>query len=409
MPRRDTSCFNAARRLTAAIAEMGVAPRLYLLTRNAQPVGEGDRANPAHAVLWGLGRTLALEHPEIWGGVIDVDESVPDGLAARYVGERGHGADDEDQVVYRAGIRRVPRLHRGYPPSTAPAEFVQGQQPSGHRRDRQHRTAPDPAARRHGRRHHRRGVAQSRFAPRRVGRPPVGDRHDVGDGGRRCGGRVRDERAVRPLRRRPSTAGRHLSGGLRRRPGDVARHDERRRHRDVPAEARRGVAVAPAVAASPGAPVRAVLVDLRTDRLALAGALHGDDHLPGHLRLRAPSGRASGHRDQLGTVEVVDRQPIRGGTPGDSRLGSRADGRRGRHPGAAVAHRPRCPGPVDHRRRRLGRLATAYRTRAALHIVDDLLPTDSERATVRRRAAPSSGMRCAMPNRRGVASFWSIT
>ena len=43
-------------------------PRLFLLTRNAQPVGEGDRANPAHAVLWGLGRTLALEHPEIWGG-----------------------------------------------------------------------------------------------------------------------------------------------------------------------------------------------------------------------------------------------------------------------------------------------------------------------------------------------------
>ena len=48
-----------------------------MLTRNAQPVAEGDRANPAHAVLWGLGRTLALEHPEIWGAVIDVDESVP--------------------------------------------------------------------------------------------------------------------------------------------------------------------------------------------------------------------------------------------------------------------------------------------------------------------------------------------
>ena len=81
--------FNAARRLTAAIAEMGVAPRLYLLTRNAQPVSEGDRANPAHAVLWGLGRTLALEHPEFWGRVIDIDESVPDGLAASL--RRGRG------------------------------------------------------------------------------------------------------------------------------------------------------------------------------------------------------------------------------------------------------------------------------------------------------------------------------
>ena len=84
---------------------------LFLLTRNAQPVGEGDRANPAHAVLWGLGRTLALEHPEIWGGVIDVDESVPAGLAARYVLDEARSGDGEDQVVYRAGS----------PPCAAPA------------------------------------------------------------------------------------------------------------------------------------------------------------------------------------------------------------------------------------------------------------------------------------------------
>ena len=110
--------FNAARRLTASVAAMAISqpPRLFLLTRNAQPVGEGDRANPAHAVLWGLGRTLALEHPEIWGGIIDVDESVPAGLAARYVVAEAHGGDGEDQVVYRAGMRRVPRLQRGYPP-----------------------------------------------------------------------------------------------------------------------------------------------------------------------------------------------------------------------------------------------------------------------------------------------------
>ncbi|BBX45815.1 phthiocerol type I polyketide synthase PpsB [Mycobacterium cookii] len=113
--------FNAARRLSAAIADMGVAPRLYLLSRNAQPVSEGDRGNPAHAVLWGLGRTLALEHPEFWGGVIDVDESVPDGVVARYVVDEARADDGEDQVVYRAGQRRVPRLHKGYPPATEPA------------------------------------------------------------------------------------------------------------------------------------------------------------------------------------------------------------------------------------------------------------------------------------------------
>ncbi|MFG1935381.1 SDR family NAD(P)-dependent oxidoreductase [Mycobacterium sp. NPDC048908] len=114
--------FNSARRLMAAVAAMSLPPRLYLLTRNGQPVHEGDRANPAHAVLWGLGRTAALEHPEMWGGIIDVDASVPEGVAARYVLDEARGGD-EDQVVYRAGTRRVPRLGKGLPPSTSPVEL----------------------------------------------------------------------------------------------------------------------------------------------------------------------------------------------------------------------------------------------------------------------------------------------
>jgi phthiocerol/phenolphthiocerol synthesis type-I polyketide synthase B len=115
--------FNAARRLTAAVAAMGFPPRLFMLTRNAQPIGDGDRADPTHAVLWGFGRTLALEHPEIWGGIIDVDESMPAGLAAKYVLAEADGGDGEDQVVYRAGTRRVPRLQRGYPSPVSPVEL----------------------------------------------------------------------------------------------------------------------------------------------------------------------------------------------------------------------------------------------------------------------------------------------
>jgi phthiocerol/phenolphthiocerol synthesis type-I polyketide synthase B len=118
--------FNAARRLTtalAAMAETSQPPRIFLLTRNAQPISEGDRANPAHAVLWGWGRTLALEHPEFWGGVVDVDESVPAELAARYVLAEACSGEGEDQVVYRAGVRRVPRLHRANPPSTSTVEL----------------------------------------------------------------------------------------------------------------------------------------------------------------------------------------------------------------------------------------------------------------------------------------------
>ena len=74
-------------------------------------------------MLWGLGRSLALEHPEIWGGVIDLDDSMPAELAVRQVLAAAGGADEEDQVVYRSGARHVPRLQRRTPPAGSPVKL----------------------------------------------------------------------------------------------------------------------------------------------------------------------------------------------------------------------------------------------------------------------------------------------
>ncbi len=119
-PAAAARVFNAARTLIVAMAARPVPPTLTVLTRNAQPIDVGDRSNPAHAVLWGLGRTLALEHPEVWGRIIDVDESVPARLAASWVLNESNGGESEDQVLYRAGIRRVARLRH----TTTPAAPV---------------------------------------------------------------------------------------------------------------------------------------------------------------------------------------------------------------------------------------------------------------------------------------------
>lgn len=116
--------FEAGRALASAAASASTPPKLYLLTRNAQPVTEGDRANPAQAVLWGLGRTLALEHPEIWGAVIDADESVPPVVAARWLLVEAHQGDGEDQIVYRGGKRLVARLMHALPPAPVGAETL---------------------------------------------------------------------------------------------------------------------------------------------------------------------------------------------------------------------------------------------------------------------------------------------
>ena len=115
--------FNAVRRLLAVLTEMPEPPRLMILTRNGQPIQDGDRADPAHALLWGMARTIRLEHPEIWAGIVDVDESAPAELVAGILAAEAAGAGDDDQAVHRRGLRHVPRLQRSTAPAVALTRF----------------------------------------------------------------------------------------------------------------------------------------------------------------------------------------------------------------------------------------------------------------------------------------------
>src|SRR5690606_33869405 len=54
--------------------------RVHLITVHAQPVGDRE-VDPGAAALWGFGRTVALEHRERWGQMIDLG-SVQDLSAA---------------------------------------------------------------------------------------------------------------------------------------------------------------------------------------------------------------------------------------------------------------------------------------------------------------------------------------
>ena len=97
-------------RLVQALARRHAPARLYLVTRGAQAVGAAPEVSPAQAALWGLGRTVALEHPELACVRVDLDPGgAPD--AAALAAEVGAG-DGEDQVAYRGGKRFVARLGR---------------------------------------------------------------------------------------------------------------------------------------------------------------------------------------------------------------------------------------------------------------------------------------------------------
>ena len=89
-------------------------PRLWMVTRSAQPAGEEVLPlDIAQAPLWGLGRVIAQEHPLFWGGLMDLElrSSAPED-AAHQLWKEISTPDGEDQLAFRQGRRYAGRLIR---------------------------------------------------------------------------------------------------------------------------------------------------------------------------------------------------------------------------------------------------------------------------------------------------------
>ncbi|MEM9491302.1 MAG: SDR family NAD(P)-dependent oxidoreductase, partial [Myxococcota bacterium] len=110
--------------LVQALAKHGMAPTLWLISRHAQAVAEsereptlGDSTDEAEALacvqapLWGLGRVIAIEQPELSCRLLDLG-SHDAGASARSIGAELNARADENQIAYRLGRRFVPRLAR---------------------------------------------------------------------------------------------------------------------------------------------------------------------------------------------------------------------------------------------------------------------------------------------------------
>ncbi|MFI2779946.1 type I polyketide synthase, partial [Streptomyces sp. ALB3] len=104
--------------LVQAMDDAGMTAPLWCLTRGAVSVGRSDgTVRPVQAQIWGLGRVAALEHPQCWGGLLDLpevlDERAVGRVCAALAGVDGADADgDEDQIAVRASGVYVRRLVR---------------------------------------------------------------------------------------------------------------------------------------------------------------------------------------------------------------------------------------------------------------------------------------------------------
>ena len=121
--------FDACTAALAAVQALARRPaggRLWLATRGAVALGASDAIAPAAAPLWGLGRSIALEWPQHWGGLVDLDPAADDTANVTALLDALAAADGEDQVAVRAGAAHVARVGARPLPARATLDLSQG-------------------------------------------------------------------------------------------------------------------------------------------------------------------------------------------------------------------------------------------------------------------------------------------
>jgi acyl transferase domain-containing protein/aryl carrier-like protein len=98
--------------------------RVFVVTRGAQAAGSAISPEAVwQTPLWGIGRTIAAEHPDLWGGLVDVDpeDNEPDSAARLAAHLLSHS--QEDQVAIRGGRLFGARLNRRPAPPDSKITF----------------------------------------------------------------------------------------------------------------------------------------------------------------------------------------------------------------------------------------------------------------------------------------------
>jgi acyl transferase domain-containing protein/acyl-CoA synthetase (AMP-forming)/AMP-acid ligase II/acyl carrier protein len=112
--------FSSVAMLQGLLDQTAPPARIWLVTRRAQAVrGAPSDSGLLQSPVWGIGKTLALEHPERWGGLIDLDDETPDVCATQLAAEVGDRdrSEREDHVAFRGARRLVARVVRATEPT----------------------------------------------------------------------------------------------------------------------------------------------------------------------------------------------------------------------------------------------------------------------------------------------------
>ncbi|MBI5768908.1 MAG: thioester reductase domain-containing protein [Verrucomicrobia bacterium] len=107
--------------LVQTLAALSRRPRLWVVTRGAQAVpGDHDPISGGAAAAIGLGRIVAVEHPELRAVLVDLDPAAPAGEDAALEAEL-LATGDENQIALRGPRRLAARFVPAPPPAAGPA------------------------------------------------------------------------------------------------------------------------------------------------------------------------------------------------------------------------------------------------------------------------------------------------
>lgn len=115
-----------AAEIAAGLSESGADARLWIVTRGSQAArGPVTEAGVFQGALWGMARGIEIEHPEIWGGLVDLDPSSGLHEAGMLAMDILSDGEVTDQVAYRGAERWVCRLVKeNIPPQLIEAPVI---------------------------------------------------------------------------------------------------------------------------------------------------------------------------------------------------------------------------------------------------------------------------------------------
>ena len=113
LPEGPEAPYLPVRALQALLkAELGTPPRLWVVSRGAQAADprRQQRLSIDQSAAWGASRVVGEEHPDLWGGLIDLDPQASATGDASLVVRHVFAADGEDQIAIRGDRQFVLRL-----------------------------------------------------------------------------------------------------------------------------------------------------------------------------------------------------------------------------------------------------------------------------------------------------------